>query len=131
MLPLPNKPNMNISGSIRSDISVKCRQTQPMLQCEQIQIIIDNQHVDLPHSAAYLSFCLTSRKSRIKKIYDTTNKETVDVKWRELDFSLLLSSALKCMYTADRGNPQCLFRGLHIAGCRRQKYAFESELPQA
>jgi hypothetical protein len=35
-------------------------------------------------------------ESRASKIYDSTNKETADVKWRELDFSLLLSSALTC-----------------------------------
>jgi hypothetical protein len=38
--------------------------------------------------------CLTSRKSRVN-IYDATNRQTVNVKWRVLEFTELLSSALK------------------------------------
>jgi hypothetical protein len=36
-------------------------------------------------------------KSRATKRYDALNRGTLDVKWRELEFSLLPSSALKCV----------------------------------
>jgi hypothetical protein len=38
-------------------------------------------------------------KSRAAKIYDASNRGTLYIKWRELEFSLLLpvSSALKCV----------------------------------
>jgi hypothetical protein len=36
-------------------------------------------------------------KSHAAKRYDASNRGTLDVKWQELEFSLLLSSALKCV----------------------------------
>jgi hypothetical protein len=36
-------------------------------------------------------------KSRAAKRHDASNREALDVKWRELEFSLLPSSALKCV----------------------------------
>jgi hypothetical protein len=36
-------------------------------------------------------------ESRVSKMYDATNRGTFDVKWRELDFTHLLSSSLKCV----------------------------------
>jgi hypothetical protein len=36
-------------------------------------------------------------KSRAAKRYDASNMGTLDVKWRELEFSNLLSSPLKCV----------------------------------
>jgi hypothetical protein len=49
-------------------------------------------------SAAYLTRSDLHLESRESNIYDATNscRGNVDVKWRELDFSHLLSSALKC-----------------------------------
>jgi hypothetical protein len=36
-------------------------------------------------------------KSRAAKRYDASNRGTLDVKWRELELSLLPSSVLKCV----------------------------------
>jgi hypothetical protein len=44
-------------------------------------------------------------KSRAAKRYDASNRGTLDVKWRELVFSLLPSSALKCV-PRERGLPR-------------------------
>jgi hypothetical protein len=44
-----------------------------------------NRHVGILYS-----------KGRAAKIYDTSNRGILDVKWRGLDFSLMPHSALKC-----------------------------------
>jgi hypothetical protein len=47
------------------------------------------------HTIYHISF--VHLESRASKIYDTTNRGTVDVKWQELDFTHLLSSTFKCV----------------------------------
>jgi hypothetical protein len=42
-------------------------------------------------------------ESHASKIYDVTNRGTVDVKWRVLEFGQLLSSAVKCRGFATTG----------------------------
>jgi hypothetical protein len=74
-------------------------------------------------------------KSRAAKRYEALNRGALDVKWRELEFRLLLNSALKYVpqtvaihgvWTAD-----CHEQNTYTADCHRQKYKFESGLPQA
>jgi hypothetical protein len=78
---------------------------------------------------------ILNSKSRAAKRYDASNRGTLDVKWRELEFSLLPSSALKCVpeIVAIRGvqNADCQEQNNCRSDCHRQKYEFESGLPQA
>jgi hypothetical protein len=46
-----------------------------------------------PNNMPRISFKLV--QSRIKKIYDASNRGPLDVKWRELDFTFLLKSVIK------------------------------------
>jgi hypothetical protein len=45
-----------------------------------------------------------NQESCASKIYDATNRGALDVKWRELEFSLLPSSALKCVLRNAKGS---------------------------
>jgi hypothetical protein len=71
---------------------------------------------------SYLSVSVLHLGSRTSKIYDVTNRGTVDVKWRVLEYFHLLSSAVKCHGLPQQewllGKP--LSSGLRIAKLRTQ-----------
>jgi hypothetical protein len=62
--------------------------------------------------------------SRVSKKYDASNRGPLDVKWRRLDFSLLLNSALKFLTVlADRGvySADCHNENGRTADCQHEK----------
>jgi hypothetical protein len=73
-------------------------------------------------------------KSRSSNKYDISNRRSLDVKWRGLDFTLLLNSALKSLtlpwQTACVLSTDCRSENGHTADCQSPKPTFESRLPQ-
>jgi hypothetical protein len=73
-------------------------------------------------------------KSRAPKIYDSSKRGPLDVKWRELDSTLLqLRAQIRNAVLADRGVLQadCHRENCHTADCYSQRSEFESGMPQA